>query len=298
MRRATVFLATVLLLALPPIAASADTGGHPLSLWLAEGAHNRIYLLGSVHMLRESDHPLPSVIDSVYDDAESLVMEIDMDDIDAAASLALVTKLGVIHDAKSLRDLMGNDLYDQAAQVALELDIPLEMLAKTEPWLAAMTVSQLVLNRIGFNPQYGVEMHLSAKAGQDGKEIRGFESVEEQLNFLDGLSLNLQRDLLMQALAEGSNIQSVMSSLIEAWRIGDLQFLEENMLAEIAKYPELYRSLVVDRNQRWVEDINTLLDDDDDYLIVVGALHLVGDDGLPEMLSRKGVRVSQMHQPE
>jgi len=298
MRRAAVFPVTFLLLALPLFAVSADNGGHPLSIWLAEGDHNRVYLLGSVHMLRESDHPLPSVIDSAYDDAESLVMEIDMDDFDAAASQALVTKLGVIHDAGTLRDLMGDDLYNQAAQAALELDIPLEMLAKTEPWLAAMTVSQLVLNRIGFDPLYGVEMHLLAKAGKDGKEIRGFESVEQQLNFLDGLSLSLQRDLLMQALAEGSNIQEVMNNLIDAWRNGDLHFLEENMLAKMARYPELYQSLVVDRNQRWVESISALLDDDDNYLIVVGALHLVGDDGLPEMLSRRGVRVNQMHQPE
>jgi len=298
MHRATILLVTFLLVALPPIAASAAASGHPVSLWMAEGTHNRVYLLGSVHMLRESDHPLPSVIDAAYDDAELLFMEIDMDDIDAAASQALVTKLGVIDDATTLRDLMGSDLYDKAAQAALELDIPLEMLAKTEPWLAAITVTQLVLNRIGFNPLYGVEMHLSAKAAKDGKEIRGFESVEEQLEFLDGLSLDLQRDLLLQTLAEGRNIQVVMSSLIDAWRNGDLQFLEDNMLADMAQYPELYRSLVVDRNLRWVEDIHALLDDDDDYLIVVGALHLIGADGVPELLSRRGVRVSQMHQQE
>ena len=172
------------------------------------------------------------------------------------------------------------------------------MLNKTEPWLAAITVEQLALNRIGFNPIYGVEMHLMVKAQQDGKEIRGFESIEEQLNFLDSLSLEAQRDLLLQTLAEGNDIEAIMDGLIDAWRNGDVQFLEDNMLAEMLQYPELYRAIVSDRNQRWVEDINLLFDDDDDYLIVVGALHLIGDDGVPALLKRSGVNVSQMRQQD
>lgn len=285
---------TLMLILLLPGVAGAD--GHPVSLWLAEGVHNRIYLLGSVHMLRKEDHPLSSVIDAAYEDAESLFMEIDMDDIDAAATQALVTKLGVIHDDKTLRDLMGSEMYAKAELAALALDIPLDMLNKTEPWLAAVTVEQLALNRIGFNPVYGVEMHLLAKAQKDGKEIQGFESIEEQLTFLDSLSLEAQRDLLLQTLAEGNDIEAVMSGLIDAWRTGDVKFLEENMLADMLQYPELYRAIVSDRNERWVEDINALLDDDDDYLIVVGTLHLIGDDGVPALLTRAGVNVSQMQQ--
>ena len=292
---------SVLLAALPPmllsITANADMGGHPVSLWQAEGKHNRVYLLGSVHMLRKSDHPLPSVIEFAYADAESLVMEIDMDDLDAAASQALIANLGVIHDGKTLRDLMGGDLYAQAERSAAAIDIPLDMLAKSEPWLAAITVEQLALNRIGFNPLYGIEMYLMGKAQQDNKEINGFESLDEQLNFLDSLSLDAQRDLLLQTLDESSNLQTEMNNLIDAWRYGDLQYLEENMLSDMAQYPELYRALIVDRNMRWVENIDTMLDDDEDYLIVVGALHLVGDDGVPALLSRRGVVVTQMHQP-
>jgi hypothetical protein len=248
-------------------------------------------------MLRKSDHPLPSVIESAYADAESLVMEIDMDDLDAAASQALIADLGFIHDGKTLSDLMGGELYAQAERSAAAIDIPLDMLAKSEPWLAAITVEQLALNRIGFNPLYGIEMYLMGKAQQDNKEINGFETLDEQLNFLDSLSLDAQRDLLLQTLDESSNLQAEMNSLIDAWRYGDLQYLEENMLSDMAQYPELYRALIVDRNIRWVEDIDTMLDDDEDYLIVVGALHLVGEDGVPALLSRRGVVVTQMYQP-
>jgi uncharacterized protein YbaP (TraB family) len=287
----------VLLAIFIPFLASANPGGHPVPVWLVEGESNSIYLLGSVHMLRKSDHPLPSVIESAYVDADSLLMEIDMDDLDPVASQALVTRLGVLNDDRSLRELMGPERYAKAAAAALAMDIPIEMLDKTEPWLAAITVEQLALNRIGFNPIYGVELHLMAKAVADGKEIAGFESIEEQIRFLDGLSLDAQIELLLQTLDESIDISSEMDRMIDAWRHGDVQYLEENMLSDMQQYPELYRRLVVDRNQRWVDTIQAMLDDDENYLIVVGALHLIGDDGVPDLLSRLGVNVSQMHQP-
>lgn len=287
----------VLLAIFIPFLASANPGGHPVPVWLVEGESNSIYLLGSVHMLRKSDHPLPSVIESAYVDADSLLMEIDMDDLDPVASQALVTQLGILNDGRSLRELMGPERYAKAAAAALAMDIPIEMLDKTEPWLAAITVEQLALNRIGFNPIYGVELHLMAKAVADGKEIAGFESIEEQIRFLDGLSLDAQIELLLQTLDESIDISSEMDRMIDAWRHGDVQYLEENMLSDMQQYPELYRRLVVDRNQRWVDTIQAMLDDDENYLIVVGALHLIGDDGVPDLLSRLGVNVSQMHQP-
>ena len=283
------------LLLLPALAA-ADSGGHPVTLWMAEGASNTVYLLGSVHLLRKEDHPLPSVIDAAYDDAETLFMELDMDDLDPIATQATINRLGMLDEDQSLRDVMGEDLYDDALLAADALDIPLDMLAQTEPWFAAITVEQLALTRIGFNPMYGIEMHMMAKAIQDGKTIQGFESVEEQLEFLDGLSLEAQRDLLMQTLAESANIRDIMDRLIAAWRLGDIAYMEENLLADIANYPELYESIVADRNRNWANTIDKLLGDDEDYLVIVGALHLIGEDGVPQLLESRGYTVNQLRE--
>jgi uncharacterized protein YbaP (TraB family) len=265
-------------------------------MWIAEGATNRIYLLGSVHLLRREDHPLPTVIDAAYDDAETLFMELDMDDLDPMAMQATINRLGMLDEDQSLRAVMGEDLYNQAMQAADSLDIPLGMLARTEPWYAAITVEQLALTRIGFNPSWGIEMHMMSRASRDGKEIRGFESVEQQLGFLDGLSLDAQRELLMQTLAEGANIRDIMDQLIVAWRTGDIAYMEENLLAEIANYPELYEAIVAGRNRNWANTIDKLFGDEDDYLVIVGALHLIGDDGVPRLLESRGYKVSQMHE--
>jgi uncharacterized protein YbaP (TraB family) len=274
-----------------------DTG-HPISMWQIDGLSNHIYLLGSVHVLREQDHPIPTAIDMAYKEAEFLIMEVDIDDLDPVKMVGLVNELGVIADGGSLQDYMGEELYAEAAQYAAQLNIPIAMLGESEPWLAAITVEQMMLLRIGFNPKYGIEFHLSAKASEDNKEILGFETAREQLEFLDGLSLPAQRSLLIQTFRESLSIEEDLNLLIRAWRYGDIAFLEDNLLVEMRKYPELYQTLVVDRNQAWAEKIRKLIAEEDDYLVVVGALHLIGKDGVPSLLSEFGINADQLNEPE
>ncbi len=283
------------LLWLLPVPGIADSAG-PVTMWMAKGITNRVYLLGSIHFLREQDHPLPRVIGDVYEDVETLYMELDMDDLDPLLMQSTINRLGMLEEGTSLREVMGEELYTEAATKAAELEIPLEMLERTEPWFAAITVEQLMLARIGFNPAYGVEMHLLKKASSDGKEILGFETVEQQLGYLDGLSLGAQRELLMQTLAESAVIREIMDDLILAWRSGDIDYLEQTLLDDVSGYPELYDAVVADRNRLWVNKIDELLDDGEDYLVIVGALHLVGEDGVPRLLEQRGVRITQMHE--
>jgi hypothetical protein len=280
-----------------PLSSTAEEGGHPVSMWKLDGGTNSVYLLGSVHLLRADDHPLPSIIDQAYEDAETLIMELDMDDIDPVEAQSLVSELGLIQDDRSLSDLMGTEPYAEAEALANGADIPLTMLGKSEPWLAAITVEQLMLARIGFNPLFGIENHLMEKAAADNKEIIGLETIREQLELLDGMSLDSQRALLLQSLKESIDIQKIMDELVLAWRHGDIAFLQDNMLDEMKLYPELYRTIVVDRNLSWLEKIEELLDDEDDYLIVVGALHLIGEDGVPALLTKRGREIQQLRQP-
>ena len=288
---------TGLLMLAISLTATAQDNGHPVTMWRLDGDANSIYLLGSVHLLRADDHPLPSVIQDAYEEAERLIMELDMDDIDPVEAQSVLTELGLIQDDRSLNDLMGPEHYAEAEELAKRADIPLSMLAKSEPWLAAITVEQLMLARIGFNPAFGIESHLTEKAAADGKEILGFETVRQQLEFLDHMTLDSQRALLLQSLKESVDIQTIMDELIDAWRHGDTTFLKDNMLEEIRQYPELYQTIVVKRNAEWVGRIEELLRETDDFLIVVGALHLIGDDGVPALLTRRGKEVVQLEQP-
>lgn len=285
---------TLLIAACPALAAE---NGHPVSMWQIEGATNSIYLLGSIHMLREQDHPIPSVIYAAYREADALIMELDMDDIDPVAEQALATELGLIHDGRTLRDLMGPERYAEAESLAAELQIPLRLLDQSEPWYAAVNVEIMMLMRIGFNPMHGIEFHLSELAQRDHKEIFGLETTRQQLEILDNLSLESQRDMLIQTLSDSKGLAEVMDDMIDAWRYGDVEFLEKSLLADMQEFEELHEAIVGNRNRNWVEKIQELLSGEDDYLIVVGALHLVGEEGVPHLLSQRGFDVIQLHQP-
>lgn len=269
---------------------------HPVSMWQVDGGSNRVFLLGSVHLLRAADHPIPPVIYSAYEEAETLVMEMDMDDVDMIEAQALITELGLIQDGSTLRELMGDGAWSEAEELAARANIPLSMLTSSKPWLAAITVEQLMLTRIGFDPSYGIESHMADRAAGDEKEILGLETVRQQLEFLDNMSLASQRALLLQSLEESLDLEAIMDELIDAWRRGDIEFLEHNMLKQIREHPELYETIVVERNHDWVLQVEDLLGTRDDYLVIVGALHLIGDEGLPRLLSGRGHDVAQMHQ--
>ena len=284
------------LLSLVAAVATADVSSHPVTLWQVKGDANSVYLLGSIHLLRAEDHPLPDVIDTAYDDADIVIMELDMDDLDPVYTQAAFNRAGVLTDGRTLRDLMGEELYVQAEAAAEQADIPLDMLAQSEPWLAALTVELMVLYRIGFNPMYGVEMTMTSRATADGKPIEGLETVDEQLGFLDGLPLEAQREMLLQTLLQSVEVRESIDVLIDAWRHGDTAALEDNLLKDLEQQADLHDALIVSRNRRWAETIEGWLDDEQDYLVVVGALHLVGKDGVPALLDQAGFEIQQLEE--
>jgi uncharacterized protein YbaP (TraB family) len=247
-------------------------------------------------MLRESDDPLPPAFYDAYNEAEALVMEMDITALDPVATQAMVNELGMIGDGRTLGDWLGAEDFARAADLASRANIPLAMLSGAEPWFAAITIDALMLMRLGFNPADGIETRFSELAMKDGKPVSGLETERQQLEMLDGLSPQAQRDLLMQTLVEIENAESSMNSLVTAWRNGDTVLLESDLLQEIRDYPEIYQTIVVRRNESWLDAIIELLHESDDYLVIVGAMHMIGESGVPELLRAKGYVVVQQRQ--
>lgn len=266
-----------------------------LPLWQIDGTRNTVYLLGSVHLLRPSDYPLSPVIEAAYADAESLIMELDTDDLDASEAQALTARLGALASG-NLADRLGPERYARAAGLADAAGLPLARMASLEPWLAAITVEQILLGRLGFTAAHGVEGHFTVRAVQDRKPIEGLETFEQQLLLLDTLPPEVQAGLLMQTLEDSKDFAGAIEALIAAWRSGDLATLERTMLADMRKQERLYKVLVVDRNRNWAGALRELLDDEDDYLVIVGTLHLVGDESVPAMLRRQGINARQLQE--
>jgi uncharacterized protein len=263
-------------------------------VWALKGAHNTVYLAGSVHLLRSKDATLPSAFNRAYADAEALVMEIDLDDLDPAAAQSWMLANGMFTDGQTLSGAIGQQRFDKVEKEGNRLGLPVEALEQLEPWLVAMTLAQLQYMKLGFDPEQGVEKQLQRKAMQDHKEITGLETLEEQLGLLSGLSAADQAKFLDLTLEEMHEMEGETDSLLAAWRNGNAQKLASMLSDEYKVAPALYRMLIADRNKRWMPQIEKLLKGDKDYLVVVGALHLVGNGGLLELTKAKGFEAKQL----
>jgi uncharacterized protein len=275
------------LAAQPP---SAATPHH--ALWSLKGKTNTVYLLGSVHFLKPSDE-LPQAVDAAYRDAEKLMMEIDMDDLDPLATQQLTLDLGLLPEDRTLESEVGAETYRKVSAQARELNLDPALLNRFQPWLAAMTLVQLQLMRQGLNPDSGVEQRLTTRALDDGKEILGLETLEQQLGMLASLPRDQQREFLLYSVEDAERAAREVDELIAAWRIGDTTSLARLLAEGFDKYPDLYRPLTVDRNRKWIPSIEQVLGARDDYLIVVGTLHLVGRDSVIELLQARGHKITQ-----
>lgn len=268
----------------------AESPSQPL--WSLKGRTNTIYLLGSVHFLRPSDS-LPSGVNAAYEDAEQLVMEIDLDDLDPNAMQAVVLDLGMQPEGQSLEQQLGVESYAKVAARARELGVEPMLLNKLRPWFAGLTLVQVQMMKLGLDPSSGVELRLVSRATADKKPVAGLETIREQLGIFAALPEKQQREFLMYSVEDTQRMTEELDALLAAWRRGDAQALADLMSEGFEEYPDLYRPLTVDRNRKWIPDLEALLDDEDDYLVVVGALHLVGEDSVIDLLEKKGHKVRQ-----
>jgi uncharacterized protein len=261
-------------------------------LWSLNGKRNTVYLLGSVHFLNPSEK-LPAAAENAYLDAEKLVMEIDLDDLNPVESQQIVLELGMAPPDQTLEQQIGAESYAKVSAQARELGLDPAVLNRFRPWFAGLTLVQMHLIKMGLDPKSGVEQRIAARAAQDGKPIAGLETLREQLGFLAKLSQKQQREFLMYSVEDAERAAQQVDALLAAWRRGDAQALADLLSEGFEEYPDLYRPLTIDRNRRWLPAIEELLDDEDDYLIVIGTLHLVGADSVVELLEKKGHEVRQ-----
>jgi uncharacterized protein YbaP (TraB family) len=263
-------------------------------VWAIKGAHNTVYVAGSVHLLRAKDAALPPGFAKAYADAKALVMEVDLDDMNESAAQSWVLEHGMFTDEGTLQSTLGDKLYKRAVDEGSKLGLPVEALQMMEPWLLAISFAEMGYLKLGFDPEQGVEKQLVRKAAADHKEITGFETLEEQLGLLDGMSYPDQARFLEVTLEEMDQLETQTDDMLSAWRSGNAKKLGDLLSEEYKVAPALYRTLVADRNKRWMPQLEKLLNSDKDYLVVVGALHLVGNGGLLELAKARGYTPQQM----
>lgn len=263
-------------------------------LWEIESPNNTVYLLGSIHLLRETDYPLSQPIQAAFDDAENLVFEVNIADTESPQTLNTFFQAALPDSPEEvIYHALDADTYQLAQETAAELGLPFDGFNSFEPWAFYVNISVFKLLQLGFDPAYGVDSYLFNEATQAGKDILALETLEEQLGFLDSLSAPIQADLVEQTLLELDTMETVMETMVDAWQIGDVPTFEGLILDGFVDFEEAYDALLAQRNQNWMPSIESFINQQEDYLVVVGAAHLVGEDSVVQLLQDKGYVVEQ-----
>jgi len=262
-------------------------------LWKVESKQNTVYLLGSIHALQQKHYPLSPTIYNAFNQCGTIMFEVDLGELFSPMSqLQLLTK-GLYITGDTLKTVLSPDQYETAKVLMAERGHNIEDFHRMKPWMAASAVTALELQKIGFDGEFGVDRHIFEKAQESKVDIEGLESVEYQLGLFENLPLRVQEYFLIQSLEDLEDIENRIQAIVKAWEGGQVKELEA-LLAGMKDYPELYQSLVVTRNQNWLPQIEQRLQKRGPVFVVVGALHLLGEEGILAALGKKGYRVEQM----
>jgi uncharacterized protein len=272
-------------------ASRADTPLH--SLWELHGKHNTVFLLGSIHVLRPGDYPLSPTVMQAYANSKSLLMEINLEDMDLGQLQAEMMAGAMLPEGKSLPDVLGPKRYSRAETLAREVGVELAAFDQFAPWFVAETISQLQLQQLGFQPTSGVEMYFLERARSDGKSIAGLETVHDQIALFEGLPMDAQAEYLVSSLEQARELPKQVNDMVHAWQRGDTVWFDDQLRSELGSDPVLYQALLAARNRKWIPKIEALLNDDKNYLVIVGTGHLVGRNSVIDLLKKDGVDATQ-----
>ncbi|HYC67347.1 TraB/GumN family protein [Brevundimonas sp.] len=278
----------------PAVAPVQASGGGGPALWVVRDEDSTLYLFGTVHVLRPNTLWRWARIETAFDSADRLVLEISNPD-DQAAIVPLIQQHGLSPD-RPLSSLLNTEERARLDAAAQTMGASGAALDPMRPWLAALTLSVSPLVKAGYDPQSGVELVLKARAEAAGKPVTGFETIDEQVRILAGFPEADQLAFLRSTLEDFETATTDLDQLVAAWSSGDVRAIDRVGVQPMRRADRaLYEALLVKRNTNWADQIQTMLDGSGTVFIAVGAAHLAGSDSVEAILGRRGVTVERIN---
>jgi uncharacterized protein len=283
-------LSPILALPLLLAAGSARADADAPFLWQVQGAKATHYLLGSVHLLPDSSGQLPAGISDAYDAVDGLVFETDIGALERPQ--VQVAMLAAARTQSGLKAEIGDKMYSQLGRYAGKLGIPANTCDPFHAWFCAMTLEVFSYRKAGFTGDNGIDKQIYGWAEQDGKDVHWLEAPASHIGLFTGMNPAVSREFLASALDESDGDSAKEPELLlRAWRDNDVGTIEKLDRQLKTSYPEVYEHLLAQRNRNWMPQLKRILDGGQPQMIVVGAAHLVGPDGLIAQLKARGYKV-------
>jgi uncharacterized protein YbaP (TraB family) len=295
-RRPALLAHAALFLLLVSCAAAPKPVDHKHFLWSVSNGGGTVYLLGSIHVAKRKLYPLDPVIEEAFDRSDTLEVEVDTTDLEPARRDQLLQTYGYYAGDDTFKSRVSPETYALVDARFSELDTDIGRFEKMKPWLVAVILQIMELQRMGFEPQYGIDRHFINKA-KYGKTIGELETSESQMQLFSSLSDGDQELYLRSTVADLDLVAGKMDQLMAAWKRGDVEMFQTVTAEGRSRHPEfepIYRRVIDERNYMMAERVEQLLNTPGTYFVVVGSGHLVGEGSVVDRLQRKGYQIKQL----
>ena len=279
------------------ITAAASAENDRAFFWQVDAGEATVYLMGSIHFADKSFYPLRKEIEDVFKKSETLVVELDIHNIDHNTYNRLLAEKGIYKDGATIKDAISEKTWLQLELRLKQLDISYDDIKSYKPGILVLTLTAVQVMQMGFEPGLGIDAYFLNKASSDvhTKKIIELETLSQQINlFLDIPDGEL---LLKESLYSLDGSDAMLEEMVRYWKTGDVEkmnnLLFEETLSEYPAFAAIYDSLFYKRNQQMLSKIEGMLKQQGSYFVVVGSGHLIGDKGIVNALRLKGYEVER-----
>ena len=272
-------------------------------MWEVENGDTKMYLLGSIHLMPESAYPLDEKIEKCFEQADVLAIEADPTKIDQTKVQELIMSKGLYPKGTTLKESIDSKLYSKINNVFSSYGIPMQQIDQYKPWFVGFNIAVMEIQKTKLDSKLGIDMHFIEKAKAKEMEIVELESGMGQLELLTSFPEESQEQYLEYSLNNYENVHEMFDEMLKAWTTGDADLMnkttKQKMLDFCKTLPgleEYYEKMFPQRDNRIIEKLDKMLKSNEKkiYFVVVGAGHLIGDDGLLKLLKDRGYKAKQM----
>ncbi len=263
------------------------------SVWKVEGKGNTVYIGGTMHLLTPEDYPLPLEFDSAYFLSDALVLEADLKKMEDPAIIQTLMLRAMYQDDRTLESELSKEVYALLESKCAELDITLSTMSKFKPSMVVLIYTVTKMQQSG-SISAGVDQYYLSKALEDDKTLLFLETVESQLDLLFGEDEEIDDESILQFFDDQEKTEKMSEDIKAGWQSGKSKIFVRIQKEMSKNYPEVYKKLIVNRNNNWISEIDAYFDSEPVEFVLFGALHLHGSDGILEMLKQRGYHISQL----
>lgn len=265
-------------------------------IYKIESGKNTVYLLGSIHVLAEEYYPLTRAFSYAYFDSQKVVFEVDPEILFSPSIQYKFEKAYSLPSGKTLQGVLSSETLALLDEKLKNMGIEWDRVNSLKPWVVTRIVGGTAFSTKKFRRDLGIENYFFRMAKDAGKPTGGLETLEDQLNIEDKMPFRMQERSLREALtiATSRETEKAFLHLVKSWHRGDMKELETIIETQKKKNPRYHRELLTNRNKRWIPQIESFLQKEENVLVIVGAAHLFGNDGLLHLLSEKGYTPERM----